>query len=275
MENLKIIKNRIKTVNSIARATNAMKMVSTVKLTKTNSLNKALKECCDILFGMLSQAIGEARFENCLESDFWTERKDGKTLVIVLSTNQGFCGSFNQAIICEAQKIIGSCKEAYVKIFGKKGKVLGVQVDKTEFESNIENLAQDLAKIALEYIMNRNVTEVIVISSEKKNAISQIVKQTKILPIDVKNVINTRYIEIEGSKKEFINSVFNTYILKLFKKLITEHRISELTARVMATDNVFRNANEISNGLSFLHNSIRQIKITQELTEIVAGMECV
>ena len=56
MENLKVIKDRIKTVGSIIKATNAMKMVSTVKLARVNNINKCSKQCAEILFDMFSSS---------------------------------------------------------------------------------------------------------------------------------------------------------------------------------------------------------------------------
>ena len=279
MENLKAIKDRIKTVNSIIKATNAMKMVSTVKLARVNNRNKCSKQCAEILFDMFSKAVREAIFER--ESDYWFSRKNGKTLLIVLSTDQGFCGSFKQFIQDKAEEIIDKHPGAYVEVFGKKGAILkqnkieNIAPREIESRYDIEAFASVLANLVSKYVKEHDVGEVLVVSGEFKNVLVQKAKCSKIYPILEENITETQYTKVEGNRLEFIDSIFDMYLSKLFTGIVTEHLISELSARVMAMDNSVRNANDMFEKLSVLYNRVRQAKITQELTEIVSSIECV
>lgn len=281
MENLKIIKNRIKTVDSIVKATNAMKMVSTVKLAKVNNLNRYSKKCADILFDMFSRATREIVFEQGFNENPWFHRKSGKTLIIVLSTDQGFCGSFNQFIYEKSQETIKTHHKPYVEVFGKKCNwIKQKKVEDTisrdlSSRYDIDSFASMLAQLVFKYIHDHSVNEVFVISGEFKNVLVQKSRCLKIFPIEESDITDCEYTSVEGSRLEFITSVFKVYLSKLFVGIVTEHLISELSARVMAMDNSVRNANEMFEKLSVLYNRVRQAKITQELTEIVSSIECV
>ena len=177
MENLKAIKDRIRTVNSIIKATSAMKMVSTVKLTKINNTNKYAKKCSDILFDMFSRAVQEVVFKQEFVEDSWFYRKNGETLIIVLSMDQGFCGSFSQGIIDKAEEVIKSNPGAYIEVFGKKANNitsktldLGLSRDLTS-RYDIDDFSSLLAKLTFKYIHDHNINEVYVISGEFKNVL--------------------------------------------------------------------------------------------------------
>lgn len=282
MENLKVIKDRIRTVNSIVKATSAMKMVSTVKLAKMNNLNKFSKECSDILLDMFSRAVGEIKFNQEFENEGWIYRNNGDTLIIVLSMNQGFCGSFSQSIIDKAKELINNNRGAYVETFGKKSSVfekktldieLGCEIPSIH---DIDDFSSVLAQLVSRYIREHNVYRVYVVSGEFKNVLVQRARTLELFPVASKeNFVNEPCITIEGSRLDFVNNLFQMYLSKRLKGIVTEHVISELSARVMAMDNSVRNANDMFEKLNVLYNRVRQARITQELTEIVSSIECV
>ncbi len=278
MENLKAIKDRINTVDSIIKATNAMKMVSTVKLSKINNTNKYALLCAEKLFVMLRSAINEAFFENDIDNNFWMTRHDGKTLVLIMSTDQGFCGSFNQSIIEESNKILSNNKDAKIKVVGRKGIIFGHEniIDNIKSRYDIIDHARVVSNIVVDNIKNEDVSRVIVVSGHFKNVLVQNAKSQQIFPIIENNNLEKReYTKIEGNRIEFIESLFEMYMKELFIGIITEHLISELSSRTMAMDNSVRNAKDMFKNLSVLYNRTRQAKITQELTEIVSSIECV
>lgn len=283
MENLKAIKDRILTINSIIKATSAMKMVSTVKLSRMNNAAKYAKECSEMLFDMLSKAIREVVFKQDFDEEPWFFRKSGETLIVVLSMDQGFCGSFSQGIIDKAKEVMKANPNAYIEVFGKKAYEISQKTCDIEISRNsvsrydIDAFSSMLAKLIFRYIHDCNVKDVYVICGEFKNVLIQKARSLKIFPIDLdkKSITEEPYISVEGSRLDFIEDIFQMYLSKLFKGIVTEHLISELSARVMAMDNSVRNANDMSEKLNVLYNRVRQARITQELTEIVSSIECV
>ncbi len=259
MENLKAIRDRIKTIDSIIKATNAMKMVSNVKLTRVNNINKYSKQCAEILFDMFSRAVNELIFEQ--EGDY-------------------------QNLNDKAIETMAQHPNAYVEVFGKKSEHLtqrGLRCEgisdslRMEVGSHFDICAyvKFMSGLVSRYIKQFSVSEVYVVSGEFKSVLVQKAKCQKIFPAVSEDVTKTQYTKIEGGRIDFINDVFDMYLQKLFTGIVTEHLVSELSARVMAMDNSVRNAKNMFEKLSGLYNKVRQAKITQELTEIVASIECV
>ena len=281
MESLKHIKNRMKTIDTIIKATNAMKMVSTVKLSKIGKRHDSFKESADILLDMIDIAGREALFEQSLDPDFWLLRSSGKTLILVLSTDQGFCGSFNQSIIECYRQTIKAYPGAFVETFGKKCSNIPQYIADLKTNRSIENrfnineFSKVLADLVFEYVVYHDVYNVIVISGEFKNVLVQKGKTTQIFPIKNEGKsVEDQYTEVEGNKGKFIEEAFSMYLFKLFNAMVKEHIVAELSARTMAMDNSVKNAKDMFAKLSVLYNRIRQAKITQELTDIVSSLEC-
>lgn len=284
MENLKAIKERIKTVNSIIKATNAMKMVSTVKLARINNINKYSRKCAEILFDMFSKATLELIFEH--EKDYWFSPKKGKTLIIILFVDQGFCGSFQQFLQDKANETIKQHPGAYIEVFGKKGENFvqnGSHLDEVNDIVNlggvshydIQAYVKLLSKLVSQCIKEHSVSEVHVVSGEFKNVLVQRAKCQVVFPAPLDDITSNQYTKIESDRIDFVNEVFDMYLQKLFTGIVTEHLVAELSARIMAMDNSVRNAKDMFEKLNGLYNSVRQAKITQELTEIVSSIECV
>ena len=150
MENLKAIKDRIHTVNSIIKATSAMKMVSTVKLAKINNTNKCSKECSDILFDMFSKAV--------------QENQEGK-YVYILDEN-------------ELPKLV------YIKVSGQDGDYFlvseGLEVGQTVLTSGIQKVIPGTpVRIVEQEVIDKPETVKISFIQKIKNKINQIFKRGK------------------------------------------------------------------------------------------------
>ncbi|MDR2667108.1 MAG: F0F1 ATP synthase subunit gamma [Holosporales bacterium] len=282
MENLREIKDRIKTIGNLVKATNAIKMVSTIKLSKLNSLKKSSKKCSDVLLKLLKKVIIELKYKQLLESKHWLNRTAGETLIVVLSSDQGFCGSFNQMIAEKAKEMIKVSKGAFVEIYGKKAAILmrnsksgSTNVNKVEKNYEHTYLVHALADTIIQYLVKRDVCEVYIISGEFKNVLVQKAKCTKLFPINIDATDTSEYTLIDGDKKDIVVDLLMKYLLTVFGSILTEHRVAEYSARVLATDGSVRNAKTLLEELKIVYNRTRQMKITQELTEIISSIDCI
>lgn len=275
MENLKVIKDRIGTVESIIKATNAMKMVSTIKLAHINNINKFSKDCYEKLFEMLSMVVGNMKFEQKLEDSSWlVQKKDGRPLILIISTNQGFCGSFNQSIMEQARKSLSSDDNPIIKIFGRKAAGLSPSsLVEIQDRFDIQKFSEKVCEIVINYLKNDIISKVVVVSGHFKNALVQKAETVQIFPFKIEET--PKYVKVEGDEMLLAESLFEAYIKKLFNAIITEHIMSELSARTMAMDNSVRNAKDMFKSLIMMYNRSRQAKITQELIEIISSIECV
>ena len=281
MENIQNIRSRIRTVRNIHKAATAMKLISTIKLAKIKSIPfNSIKESINILEDMLSIVAGETLYADEFNRSHWMLRRRGQGLLIVLSTDQGFCGSFKQSILNEAEKFVSTHENIYLEIFGKKmGNLvpnIAPNIERLAFSRyEVEKFAQALKKMILSYVLHNDVTEVYIISGEYINVMTQVPHCIKLFPLKVKNATTFNKTEINIPKVELFDLLFEKYLYSLCYNIVYEHLLSELSIRVFSMDKTVRNADEITKDLTLLYNRTRQTKITQELTEIVASVDCI
>ncbi|MDH3004117.1 MAG: F0F1 ATP synthase subunit gamma [Flavobacteriia bacterium] len=111
---LKDIKIRINSILSIIKITNAMKLIAASKLKKVQTDISNMQQ-----YEKNINKIYDS-FES-KEKNFLYD-KSLKKLLIVISSNRGFCGSFNSSIIKETLKIINTNKNVVLLTIGTKCK---------------------------------------------------------------------------------------------------------------------------------------------------------
>ena len=121
--NMRDIKRRIKSVNSMEHITNAMKLVSAAKLRRAKNTFEKTRE----YFHFVTESIEEI-FNNTSEvpSHYLKGSRDIKTTCyIIMTSSRGLCGSFNTNVIKEAEKEIAADweKPLIVAVGGKRERV--------------------------------------------------------------------------------------------------------------------------------------------------------
>ncbi len=109
---LKEVRERIKSVKSTQQITKAMKMVSAAKLRRAQQsivqMRPYAERLNNILINILTNLEGDA------DTVFGVERPVEKACIVVVTSNKGLCGAFNNNIIKEArQKIEQDYSELY------------------------------------------------------------------------------------------------------------------------------------------------------------------
>lgn len=277
------IKNRIKTINNIQKAANAIKVISSIKLANINKIDVvSLKSSMNILQSTLSIVASEALYYNELSNSHWIRRTEGKKLLIVLSVDQGFCGAFKQSLSVSASNFIADNTDCYVEIFGKKLSLVNSNiVNDDSIDRNIKSrysleiFANKLKDIIFKYVTKHGVYEVYVVSGEYKNAMKQTTKCFRILPLTIKDFKTFATTEINTDRMQLVDYLLNRYLYTLCFDIIREHLLAELSVRVFSVEKTSRNADDMQKTLTLLYNRTRQTRITNELTEIVSSSECV
>ncbi len=283
MENIQNIKSRIRTINNIQKAADAIKVISSIKLASVSKIDvNSLQSSIKILKNTLSIVAAEALYFNELSEFHWIRRTEGKKLLIILSVDQGFCGSFKQSLVDSASRFIEENNNCYVEIFGKKLSSINRNiVNDNSIDRNIKSrysidaFANKLKDIIFKYINKHGVHEVYVLCGEYKSAVLQTTKCVRILPITIKDFHTFNTTEINTSRLQLMDYLLNRYLYTLCFDIIREHLLAELSVRVFAVDKTSKNADDMQRELTLLYNRTRQTRITQELTEIVSSSECV
>lgn len=280
MSNLKEIKIRISSIESIMKITNAMEMVSASKLKKVKDYLSYCIEYNTIvsrLFNIIS-SITENRYD--------VYHNNNKILFIVISSNKGLCGSFNNLIFKKfyntANKLFLN-KEIFILTIGRLAKEF-FNKKKYNIYADYSNIIEDIynnkkrkevifiINTIIKKILQEEFNMIYILYNKFVNSSLQEVLLEKFFPISFTplNYINTNYI-IESSKKHvFIKILINYLNVKLLKFLL-ESSASEQISRMNAMHKATENASDIKNKLMISYNKVRQEIITNEILEVVNG----
>jgi len=290
MANLRDIRNRIESIKSTQQITRAMKMVAAAKLRKaqnriieTRPYASKMKE----VVGRLVKNSGE---------DHVLLRKPDKTervLFIVIGSDRGLCGGFNNNLF----KVIESTiKEDYAeyqkndnlsliclgrqatKYFGKRN----YQIEK-QYPGFFENIEFHQATEIMKYVISEfkagKFDEVQLAYNEFKSVISQNRLVETVLPIDPSTLTSeedsaetTEYI-YEPGVDQILEELLPLHLNLQLWKAILESNAAEQGARMTAMDNATENAKELQEDLQLEYNRARQSAITTEISEIISGAQ--
>jgi len=292
MPSLKDLRNRIDSVKSTKKITQAMKMVAASKLKKAQSLAEKGRSYSS---GLDSIVKGLVNSSESIEHPLLDNNVGDKnsSLIIVVSSDRGLCGGLNSNIVKAVKKKIdeleGKKKSVSLVCIGKKGYDLlsGLYEKMFNFEVKHINISEidyksteEIGKKILNSFYKNDFQECSLFYNHFNSVISQEVKVEKLIPYsksdeaasENQNNIDT-YFEYEPNEEEVLSKILpKNFIVQIYKAIL-ESRASEQGARMTAMDNATRNAGDMIDNLSLKYNRQRQAIITKELIEIISGAE--
>jgi F-type H+-transporting ATPase subunit gamma len=289
MASLKEVRNRIVSVNSTMQITKAMKMVSAAKLRRAQDRIIQMRPYATKLNGLIAQV--SAGTEVGSSSPYTQVREVKNVLVILVTSDRGLCGAFNNNVIKAAMAYI---EENYseqnhkgnvtIMPLGKKGlesaNKRGYKVE-NEFSDIFLRLSFDTAKEAAEKVMGSfaegTYDEVVLVYNEFKNVATQILRTEKMLPLvndeqKPKAEVASDYI-FEPSEEEILLELIPKAIKMQLFKAVLDSNASEHGARMTSMDKATENGGDLLKDLKIEYNRSRQASITKEILEIVGGAE--
>ncbi|MFV0255893.1 F0F1 ATP synthase subunit gamma [Candidatus Liberibacter solanacearum] len=294
MASLKELKNRIHSVKETQKITEAMQLVSVTKLRRAKeAIQNASLYQSHIRDFFIKCAVDEFSLEDLSPLIRGTGRSE-VYLFIVCTAEKGLCGGFNSQIIRfsreHIRRVIADNKQVKILTIGRKGyeglykEFSSMIIDSVELPSKKEidfaqahNIAQKVISL-----FTSNVFDVcFCIHSEFKSIIQQIPIISKIIPVDfVRNYKDRK--EENLSIYHYESTVYSVLEKILFQSIsaqifwaLLENKASEIGARITAMDNATRNAGRMVEHLILSYNRQRQMRITTDLIEIIAGAEAV
>ena len=272
------IKRRIKSVESTRKITNAMGLVATSKLRKARKellTNKEFVEETEKIIGKLASTISEDD-----DNIYFKSNKSKYKLYILISSDTGLCGSYNNTVVSYLDSLVKDQKEN-VKIItvGSKGlsyvKRIGLDtiadyVDIPDIPTVKE--VKIVFENALKMYKDGEVSEINVAYLDFVSPVKQEPKAEKLLPIDKITNVSGEFL-IEPNSEEVFDNALNIHLKGKLRNILLSAKCSEQSSRMTAMDGATQNANDILDNLNLKYNRIRQQIITQEISEIVGGAE--
>lgn len=282
MASTRDIKRRRASVQSTGQITKAMKLVSTVKLQKAKLRAEEAKPYFSNLYDTITRML--SRSDADVKKKYMSGNPQGKTAVILISSNRGLAGGYNQNV---AKLITGSKlkpEDTLIYALGRKGAEavgkMGFSI--TEDLSEIINAplysdASDLAEMLMDKFEKGEVKEIYVAFTIFRNTVSHIPTMLRLIPTDEfeDTEIDNLLMNYEPNPEDALAAIMPKYVSGEIYGALIESLASENGARMQAMDNATNNAEEMIDKLTLQYNRARQGAITQELTEIIAGANAI
>lgn len=288
MANLKEIRNRITSVSSTMQITSAMKMVSAAKLKRAQDAVTKMRPYAKKLHEILTNLSSSL---DTSENQYANQRDVKNVLIVVLSSNRGLCGGFNNYVIKEAlrqAKDVYKDKNVAVLTVGKKatdtfkktnfnikGSSLPKHLDEIWGNLTFANAAPVAEKIMTAFT-EKHIDKVVLIYNSFKNVATQVVTTEQFLPIkpaEAGNNSNQIDYIFEPTKEELVNELIPKSLKLQFYSALLDSFAGEHGARMTAMHKATDNASSLNKQLKLDYNKARQAAITNEILEIVGGAE--
>ena len=273
MSQLIKLREQIKTIKTIQKITQAMRLVSMSIHSRLNNQKTYLKNYQSEL-NKIASIIGSTENHNEIEPTFTT-----KKLIILIGSQKGLCSAFNQDVLRKFL-ITNESKEPHdLMVVGKK------LIDITQRKNRISHKIIKFAPASLSQITNqifkyiitqKEFNQIICLSNSSKNFFTHITKITPIWPLQPNQVDKPQHAN-PGEPyvwEEPVAEIAETLKLNQLKLniycLLFDSLIAEYAARFRSMDNATRNAGNLLETTERSYRKVRQTKITRELVELSA-----
>jgi F-type H+-transporting ATPase subunit gamma len=288
MPSLIDLRRRVRAVKNTQQITKAMKMVAASKLRRAQERIVNARPYAVQMQRVLSSVAArvDASLHPLLENR--PTGPDSRTLVIIVTSDKGLCGSFNTNIIKAGGVFItGSPQPCTLGLVGRKGRDYfarrGFEVLYEEvglFQRLKYADAQAIAKTAIEAFVSGRVDRVMLIYNEFKSVMTQRVVVDQLLPIaraDVDgaavaaaNQIDYLY---EPGPEQILDDLLPRYIEVQVYRALLESNAAFFAAQMTAMDTATKNSGDMIASLTLYMNKVRQAAITREIIEVVSGAQ--
>lgn len=295
---LKQIKNKIISTKKTGKVTKAMESVSAVKMRKSQERAFAGRPYIHSAMKILERL---ADTQEGLSHPLSTKRDNGKTLLIIVTSDKGLAGSVNSAVLKKASELFLQEPDTDVIGIGRKAVEFAKRENKTllgEYTNIADGVTLPDVYAMTEVIMGAFTSETYrKVEVVYQNFISTF-EQTPIIrhilpldPADVNDIMRGIKPKVgkfsddrlkKETKEDYIvepstEIVLNTLVPQLVEIVIyhalLESKASEHSARMVAMKNATDKSKEVVKDLTVKFNKARQAAITAEVSEITAGVE--
>ncbi len=277
----RILRRRIRSVQSTAKITRAMEMIATAKMKKSQDATIAVRPYSDKLTQVIADLAAQAAIGGATHP-LLQVRKIRKIAILFISTDRGLCGGLNTNLNRMTGSFILDQKVPVTLItVGSKGRDFmrrSMREIRAEFikMNDRPRMADTMAisHILMEDYINEVYDQVFIAYNKFINVMTQKPTIDQMLPVIPAKLSKTNpdYI-FEPYGMAVLGELLPRFAEMQVYHAILEAIASEQSARMMAMRNATENANEVIAELTLTLNKARQEMITKELLDITGGVE--
>lgn len=283
---------RIKSTESMKKITRAMELIAASRIIKAQQRAQAAAPYAR----ELSRAVSAVATFSNVDHHLTTEPENpSKAAVLIITSDRGLAGAYSSSVLKEAERLNerlrSEGKEVATYISGRKGEAYYRFRDRPVVKSwsgysdqpQFENAAEIAEELIGAFIKGEDepggVHEVHIVYTRFKSMLVQEPVSLRLLPLEVvegeekpaPEDLLPLY-EFEPSAGEVLDELLPRYVESRIFFALLQASASELAARQKAMKSATDNAEELIKKFTRIANQARQAGITQEISEIVGGV---
>lgn len=282
MAQLMQMRRRIKTIETIKKVTNAMRLIAMSGHTKLKSKETIIHSYTQAIEQLYYQikALTPPEFEPLMRPGTVV---NPTPLVILVGSHKGLCGTFNEALFKLFESSFPATTSIDLVALGSKAIAFAQTYSNIplleRFEkfsrTNLNETVWRLTKIIQK--PEKPYHTVLIASNVLKTFFNQKPVITQLLPLDPNKKIDIRsdlfddYIW-EQPAEQLARDLAQLYIEAQLHQALFRSLLAEQSARFISMDNATRNAEGLLDMSKLQYNKLRQAKITREITELVSSL---
>ncbi len=290
MSSTREIKERIDSIRSTMKITNAMYMISS---TKMNNAKAALASTEPYFYALQSMF---ARVMRHLPPDYhhwYLDKREAKTeadlrrAIICVTADKGLAGAYNHNVLKLTEDRLRPDSNDLLFVVGEVGCAYferrGVKIDESyHYTAQKPTLprARAISAQMLDLFQRDEVDEVYILYTRMKNSMECEADVVQLLPlIRLDNNLFTNIghgamqeeFLMEPSPDVLLDNIVPDFVSGYIYSALVESYCAEHSSRMQAMDAANKSGQKLVQELSIRYNRERQAAITQEITEIAAG----
>ena len=280
MANIRLIRRRIRGIQSTSKISRAMEMIATLKMRRAQERGLAGRPYSEKIQQVIADLAALSQPEAPLHP--LLQRREVKKIAIVhITPDRGLCGGLNANLNRKTGNFILEQNMPVTLItVGRKGRDYmrryGREI-RAEFSglgdrpSLLDTLA--IPRIIIDDYTNGVIDLVYVVYAQFISTMAQKPFMQQILPVEpaaIPGAQNVDYI-YEPGPGAVLGELLPRFVEMEVYHAILESIASEQSARMVAMRNATDNANELIEELTLMYNKARQESITTELLDITGG----
>ncbi len=289
---MRVYRQRIRSVQATKKITRAMELIAASRVVKAR---QRVVESTPYARALTRAVSAVATFSN-VDHPLTTEHAEvRRAAMVVITSDRGLAGAYSSAVLKEseklAEKLRAEGKEVTPYLVGRKA-VGFYKFRRREYAQEWEGfsdsptfeVAREIGqRITDDFIKDYElggVDEVHVVFTRFVSMVTQEPEVIRLLPLEVvegteapaADEVLPLYV-FEPSADQVLDALLPKYVTSRLFNALLQAAASELAARQRAMKSATDNAEELIRKYTRLANQARQSEITQEISEIVGGVE--
>jgi F-type H+-transporting ATPase subunit gamma len=283
---------RIRSVESTKKITRAMELIAASRIIKAQQRAQQAAPYARELTRAVQALVTYSNVDHPLTTE---PENPQRAAVLIVTSDRGLAGAYSSSVLKEAERLAerlrGEGKEIVTYISGRKGEGYfrfrnrPVAQTWTGFsdQPRYEN-AREIGESLIEAFTGEEgdgdkIDEVHLVYTQFKSMLVQEPHSVRMLPMEIiesdeapaKDDVLPLY-EFEPSAEEVLDALLPKYVQSRIFFALLQASASELAARQRAMKSATDNAEELIKKYTRIANQARQAGITQEISEIVGGV---